>query len=465
MAKQLNGVTLNTPASDPNVAAGNGFTMGATPSWSGGGTPEDVYLWWQYSTSSGGPYNNIPTSGGDLTISGGSNPTGPYNTESQEEQVTITANNAGTYYVHVGAGDDAVTIDQEDGNQVVTVTGTVNRTADFLSSAGSTFEPTPLPGLVSRTADFLSATNSTFEPTVVSITNRTADFLSSAGSTFEPSTTGLLNRTADFLSATSSSFEPTVSIVAASSVQSYPNPQSVLLREPRLLVPRLKPLGPVRVNYVHPLTRKLLSFHLLTSTLNLANGRLGSFLGNAYIRGQDGLILDGTGDQLIIDSTTRSAWTLGTSDFTIIVSFVWQTPTSSFPALVSNGDTGTGEWMFRNVSGNEINFYGVTNAINAAATHVPSAGTRYVYTADRRGSTVTVNARNERGVIAATGSDTTASFNMSGSDSYAGIGGAANTSTRWFKGSIDYVGVWGRALLEDEVRNVIDDPYQFLVPA
>lgn len=139
MAQAITGVTLTAPASDPAVGTGSTFTMSATYTQAGHGGEETVSLHWQWSLVSGGPYTDIPSTG--ITLSTPTNPT--TGTDSTvTHSATITADGAGTYYVHVRAVGDTSTTAFESGNQVVTasagaqtITGAAYNDADTFGAS------------------------------------------------------------------------------------------------------------------------------------------------------------------------------------------------------------------------------------------------------------------------------------------------------------------------------------------
>ena len=120
MAQDLASVLLTAPASDPAVSEGNTFDMSATYTQAGHGGEELVDLNWEYATVSGGPYTAIPTvADGSLSIV--TNPT--VGTDSLvTHSATITADGAGTYYLHVRAVGQTSAASFENGDQVATVT-------------------------------------------------------------------------------------------------------------------------------------------------------------------------------------------------------------------------------------------------------------------------------------------------------------------------------------------------------
>ena len=119
MAMTLASVLLTAPATDPAASVGGTFDMSATYTQAGHGGEEAVDLHWEYATASGGPYTPIPTvADGSLSIV--TNPT--VGADSLvTHSATITADGAGTYYLHVRAVGQTTLGVFEDGDQVATV--------------------------------------------------------------------------------------------------------------------------------------------------------------------------------------------------------------------------------------------------------------------------------------------------------------------------------------------------------
>lgn len=142
MAKELSGVTLTAPSSDPNVTETQTFQMSATYTVAGHGGEETVDLHWRYSTTSGSGYVDIPTTGGVMNVT--TNPEAK--TDSTiTHSVTVTVNTAGTYYLNVRAVGQSSAGDFNNGNQVLTVsagatTYEVDLAAGSYSLSGQTLD-------------------------------------------------------------------------------------------------------------------------------------------------------------------------------------------------------------------------------------------------------------------------------------------------------------------------------------
>ncbi|RMH12113.1 MAG: hypothetical protein D6698_15575, partial [Gammaproteobacteria bacterium] len=78
------------------------------------------------------------------------------------------------------------------------------------------------------------------------------------------------------------------------------NPRSVLLREPNLLVPGRKPVGPVRIDWEHPLAEGLVFYYLRGA--DIVNNEHPQFKNGAVDDPTNGVVLDGVDDYVIFDS-------------------------------------------------------------------------------------------------------------------------------------------------------------------
>ena len=226
-----------------------------------------------------------------------------------------------------------------------------------------------------------------------------------------------------------------------------------------------KPVEAVEVDWAHPLSKHLVVAHILNDKTNLADNTHGSFTGNAYITGATGLELDGTGDSMNFSANTQNNLAFGTGDFTIITKVRYETPTSSFPAIISNGDTAAGEWMLRYTAGGgqDWDFYGNSGSISAFVPHIPTAGESYFIVVVRNGATLSVSVYESDGTFIGSASDTSATADLNAVNANACLGGADSNSGRWWQGGIEFAYVWkGVNLSSSERQQIIKNPYQIL---
>jgi len=99
MATLFSSITLSAPSVDPDIAETETFQMTAVPVWGGGGHGgnEQVDVYFEWGTVSGGPYGTIPASGSELTTAD----TNPVSVTASPTSATVTGVGAGTYYVRV----------------------------------------------------------------------------------------------------------------------------------------------------------------------------------------------------------------------------------------------------------------------------------------------------------------------------------------------------------------------------
>ena len=190
-------------------------------------------------------------------------------------------------------------------------------------------------------------------------------------------------------------------------------------------------------------------------------------LSGSTIQKPGGLVSDSTSQPMYVDAATRQGLAFGTEDFTIIMKIIYGSQSDSFPVFCSNGDTGTGEWMFRRlVSSEKIGFYGNTGDISVTGVFQAwSAGTEYIIAANRINGVVTVYDYTAAGDYIGEESDATATADLNALDVTAGFHGADDAATRWFIGTTKYAFVWkGRGFSASGISAFIADPYQFLIP-
>ena len=238
-----------------------------------------------------------------------------------------------------------------------------------------------------------------------------------------------------------------------------------LVQSPELLIPRRRPLHPLKLNKLHPLAKGLVACYVGHDPINLVTNISGALQGSAYCEKRRGLVVDGSNatDYLQFDRTTRQHLTFGTDAFLICVRANLTSSALASPAMVSNGDTGSGQWMYRVNSSLNPQFYGDVGGISAIATSTVTLGQPFNTAFVRVGSTgrIYFNGVNEA-------TDSSSSDDLDSADAQAGIGGADEAATRWWTGNIEYVYAWKHIDL-DRAREIINsieaDPYQFLEPA
>lgn len=140
---------------------------------------------------------------------------------------------------------------------------------------------------------------------------------------------------------------------------------------------------------------------------------------------------------------------LGSSDFTVAGWVQHRAGSATYPVLVSEGDTGSGEWMLLLTSANTCQFYGSTGSVSVLGGSYSSG--KWVHVACHRSgkeARLFVN-----GIHVA--SDTYASANLSTTKSLQ-LGGADSDSDRWLVGLLGDILVYNRALSPAEISQLAD---------
>ena len=194
MAQLLQSVTLSAPSTDPNVDSGNSFSMTAALTWGGGhGGNESVDLHFEYSTSPGGPYSDVPASGSELTTAN----TNPASVTGSPVSITVAGAGAGTYYVRVrGIGSSSFSSVE----QVVTVnagaiTGTLSAQESGVDIA-SMLGVVPASGLLvaqESGSDLVSVTGKALVDGAFSVQEAGSDTALFSGTVSDPSINATLS--------------------------------------------------------------------------------------------------------------------------------------------------------------------------------------------------------------------------------------------------------------------------------
>ena len=233
----------------------------------------------------------------------------------------------------------------------------------------------------------------------------------------------------------------------------------VMLREPNLLVPGKKPVGPVKIDWSHPSANGLVGCYLLNSTavVNLAKGKVGNMLpaegvikgNNAYFpyhleTGEaEGHLIDLYSDDLMPEATIM---------------------TSGYQAFV---DIGYGRyWTETGADGSEFT---ISNRTTDNRFTLKVGGTAwYIF------GTVSVNPQvvslswdqvtGDQRFITQTAKTTRTSAFSPPTNAQVKLGARANYhdyGCEW----LYWVYFWNRVISDKEEANIRLDPYQFLIPA
>lgn len=125
MVQVVTNISLDLPSGDPAVDELSTFTMDGTLTTSGTHAI-DIDVHWEWDQGLGDSdanYTDMPTSGGTLNTTGGTNPQNNYSSANLTAMtITAAASSAGTYYIRIRTVDNNDgTAKDVSGTQVVTV--------------------------------------------------------------------------------------------------------------------------------------------------------------------------------------------------------------------------------------------------------------------------------------------------------------------------------------------------------
>ena len=250
----------------------------------------------------------------------------------------------------------------------------------------------------------------------------------------------------------------------------------VMLREPNLLVPGKKPVGPVKIDWSIPLTDQLNRLHVFTNGVvyDISAYRSPNIDSHTTIVGPGGLGVNYNGSQYSSYNLPLIGGFPGGGSFGDI------TGLSTIAVLMSSTSTGNGQWIYSaSESTDNDPIYGVQQNISVAGVY--SRGNLAADVHFSLTGTSTINDGKPH-MIVCRGS------RLSGGTSYLYVDGIQEDSTAVSTGQVDYdreaigalvratVGsyytgnvymcaAWDRQLSDNEVKSFSADPYQFLIPA
>ena len=249
-----------------------------------------------------------------------------------------------------------------------------------------------------------------------------------------------------------------------------PNPYSELFREPNLLTPGKKPVGSVKIDWGHPLTKNLKSFMLCSQhqpedlvDSSLSSAAVGSW---GVEGGNQGWQTDESQTEYINwpgggnwDLTGRTEWAM------LWCGYFRATP-STLNVLLSNrvSSLSNGEWSFYVTSNRQVVLlYRQANANTTiqTAVNILPAGASFI-------SAIVTQKNSGTWRIGANGSETDVSntTNMPWTtflDQAISVG--ASYSANGIGGVSYCAAMWHRNLLAEETESLYRDPYQFLIPS
>ncbi len=228
--------------------------------------------------------------------------------------------------------------------------------------------------------------------------------------------------------------------------------------------PRIKPSGPIVIDWNNPLTRGLEYCLPCNSPMpvNIANGVPDTLNGSVKFTGDSFSWFEATSSDYI---SVNTPFDKQGGQFSLVVMARFGNPAAGFPVLAGRGDTGSDEWMFGDATtgGNEdmLRLYAAGGQCNASGSFIQDRQQVFAFSYGENGNNGRVY-----GDGRLIGSDTTGSaLDTSTNTKDLTIGGADQNGTRNFGGDIYLVLGYSRALTDAEHLSLSRDPYQVLKPA
>jgi hypothetical protein len=253
----------------------------------------------------------------------------------------------------------------------------------------------------------------------------------------------------------------------------------VWLREPRLLVPGMQPLGPVKIDLNNPLTRELNGLFMPRmghNFIDIVNNTFPSLKSGSVVITENGLAVSCAGSA-VTQFTRIDKYNL-VSAMTIAVA-VSITSLANYSALMSCWNTNiTSGWEFRGGDGaTDGNMCcirlgatageGYLNTIIASSAALAAGDRHKIVAVSYVDATVDGPAYmyvNGKQIETKDGYGTGTGNQGSPSTGSLRIGQRADYATD-LNGQIHAAWLWGRALTNSEHLSLATDPYQFLIPA
>lgn len=266
--------------------------------------------------------------------------------------------------------------------------------------------------------------------------------------------------------------------------------EEALLREPNLWVPDSKPIGRVKIDWTHPITKGLVVYFLpqshstnrYVSFVNLAReGNPIAVGGTApsadYVvvyKGKEACQCHPSGgsngiDHLTIDNGANAPELISnSSDMAAISCGILQGTTVSASRTIWRGNGGDsfrlGWTSSSNFNCSYIDSSPVAQHDSSITTTTIAAGDSYVQAGTKNGNVVKAyllhNGVYKEGSPTTGGSGT---MRDDGSNNRLSLVGTTNTVTHAGWKYVDMI--WDRALSGGEMQSIMRDPYQFLIPA
>jgi hypothetical protein len=247
-------------------------------------------------------------------------------------------------------------------------------------------------------------------------------------------------------------------------------PQSQMFREPRLLVPRMQPLGPAKLDYSNPITKGICFCWVPSPSRerDLVKNYVGTKHSSASYAGSDeGLALVcGTGSEIDMDFGTISPVTVDTGNFSVLTRFAIAPSTTERYVLhqrsaVASAYRTFGVKINSGTTSGRVRFLTYDSAESSVDADGAHDGTPATYACIRAAD---VHSIYKNGALANSASLTARDITDPGNQKvmFGAIqsGGAMPANARIFFGML-----WNRALTPAEIASISLDPYQILIPA
>jgi len=270
--------------------------------------------------------------------------------------------------------------------------------------------------------------------------------------------------------------------VTGVAVPCFANPEAILLREPRLLIPRRKPLGKVKLDWSHALCRGLKMYLLVSPSQPacLVTGILPSALGRGApwkpIEEGIGLRTDTSGQRIVMPAHPNyrllGDWTLhwrgymeavDTGTVSLFGNQFNSVVDGTMYIVASTGTEDADAWIARIVDNGGDNIYGVGGSMPAFSNSVYALTVCWNDSTGKCEFYHTYGANRDQHYSQETNSST---IPFGGLDYPLTINGqryAVDDAPP--DATVLFAAKWNRVLTADEAWAINDDPYQLVVPA
>jgi len=248
--------------------------------------------------------------------------------------------------------------------------------------------------------------------------------------------------------------------------KAIPNPRSLYYREPNLLIPGKKPVGPVKIDWDHPTTRDLKILHYVQGlqARDLVKDIFPKDYDGTWTVDSEGYSLTVSGNGGGLEYADLEDARLGGTAFTIW----WRgipTETNNNDAFIGRRNSfSDGYWAVATSASQTVKFF----CHNGSPSDVTFGGLSAYSLNEKLSLYITCDGVQEfKRIINYTKStDTDSGAIPSGNNTH-----DFNINTLQYGGNnelngVNYIaGIWHRELSDAECYSLTDDPYQFIIPA